>query len=70
MWFLHDRLWITRGSNATMYLAALHAVFHQLGSFGCWAQEILRCWADLTQQLLVQMGSAFLIFSAAEKNYV
>jgi len=47
MWFLYERLWITRGCYATMYLAALQAVFDQLGSFGCWVQAILRCRADL-----------------------
>ena len=63
---LHQRLWITRGCYATMYLAALQAVFSQLGSLGCWAQAILRCRADLTQLLFAQMGSALLIFSAAK----
>jgi hypothetical protein len=45
-----------------MYLAALQAVFYQLGSFGCWAQVISRCSADLTQLLFAQMGSALLSF--------
>ena len=66
MWFLYERLWITRGCYATMYLAALQAVFDQLGSSGCWAQAILRCRADLTQLLFAQMGSALIIFSAAK----
>ena len=34
MWFLYERLWITRGCYATMYLAALQPVFHQLGNVG------------------------------------
>jgi len=70
MWFLYERLWITRGCYATMYLAALQAVFQQLGSSGMlmvngknhtYAKAFLKCIGS--QKMTVMLKDVLIVIT-------